>query len=380
MARGAQISGLGRAVLVTLAVSQPAAAALIQLAGTPLSGGTVQGEAQLPLERAAGGDTPVLEFQAVGTAVGSALGSRRVRLLLDTGASSTMVTPALAQRLGLATSPLPPGAFDLAGGGWGCGALAPRRTRLPDLRLHSAPAPSARGSGGLVVRGVEALVMPVAALPKGVDGVLGAPSLRRLPILIDPTASRLVLGRAALEIDPTKPALAATPLTAPVTAREATTSIQSRREPLRVPLRWHLGVPLLSITSPSGPVQALADTGAEGLFLSPALASRLEPLGPAAPLRLVGFCGEQTVYRQRFWGLNLSPPQPTPAGGGRSLEPRTPAQGRATPEPPRPVEGIVTENPIFAGLCIEAIVGQEWLRHRPQLWRLDQDPPLLLLW
>jgi hypothetical protein len=379
MARGPLISGLGGAVLVTLAVSQPAAAALIQLTGKPLSGGTVQGEAQLPLERAAAGDTPVLEFQAVGAAVGSALGSRRVRLLLDTGASSTMVTPALAERLGLATSPLPPGAFDLAGGGRGCGALAPRRTRLPDLRLRSTPGPSDRGSGGLVVRGVEALVMPVAALPKGVDGVLGAPSLRQLPILIDPTASRLVLGRAALEIDPTKPALVPTPVTAPVTAWSAS-SIQGRREPLRVPLRWHHGVPLLSITSPSGPVQALADTGAEGLFLSPALASRLEPLGPAAPLRLVGFCGEQTVHRQRFFGLNLSPPQPPPAGGGRSLQPRTPAQGFGTAEPPLPVEGIVTENPIFAALGIEAIVGQEWLRHRPQLWRLDQNPPLLLLW
>ncbi|MEI6616091.1 MAG: aspartyl protease family protein, partial [Cyanobium sp. ELA507] len=308
MARGPLISRLGGAVLVTLAVSQPAAAALIQLAGTPLSGGTVQGEAQLPLERAAGGDTPVLEFQAVGSAVGSALGRRRVRLLLDTGASSTMVTPALAERLGLATSPLPPGAFDLAGGGQGCGALAPRRTRLPDLRLSSTPGPSDQGSGGLVVRGVEALVMPVAALPKGVDGVLGAPSLRQLPILIDPTGSRLVLGRAALEIDPAKPALA-TPLTTPVTAWSAS-SIQGRREPLRIPLRWHHGVPLLSISSPSGPVQALADTGAEGLFLSPALASRLEPLGQAAPLRLVGFCGEQTVHRQRFFGLNLSPPQP----------------------------------------------------------------------
>jgi hypothetical protein len=25
-------------------------------------------------------------------------------------------------------------------------------------------------------------------------------------------------------------------------------------------------------------------------------------------------------------------------------------------------------------------VGQEWLRHRRQLWRLDRSPPELLLW
>jgi hypothetical protein len=29
---------------------------------------------------------------------------------------------------------------------------------------------------------------------------------------------------------------------------------------------------------------------------------------------------------------------------------------------------------------VEAIVGQEWLRHRRQLWRLDRSPPELLLW
>ena len=104
------------------ALARPVAlGALIQLAGRPLSGGTVQGEARLPLERAAGGDTPVLEFQVLGAANGNG----RLRLLLDTGASSTMVTPELAQRLGLASAALPPAAFQLAGGGQGCAALAP---------------------------------------------------------------------------------------------------------------------------------------------------------------------------------------------------------------------------------------------------------------
>jgi hypothetical protein len=40
----------------------------------------------------------------------------------------------------------------------------------------------------------------------------------------------------------------------------------------------------------------------------------------------------------------------------------------------------VTDTPVFGGLGVEAIVGQEWLRHRRQLWRLDRSPPELQLW
>ena len=322
------------------ALARPVAlGALIQLAGRPLSGGTVQGEARLPLERAAGGDTPVLEFQVLGAASGNG----PLRLLLDTGASSTMVTPALAQRLGLASAALPPAAFQLAGGGQGCAALAPRRTRLPDLRL-GASGVAAGGVGqpdgvsrGLLLRGAEALVLPVAALPAGVDGVLGAPTLRLLPFRIDPVAGQVVLGPGALQPPPPRAAL-------------------------RLALRWHRHVPLLQLASAAGPVAALADTGAEGLFLQPALAARLQPLDRGKPLRLVGFCGEQPVLRQRFLGLALP---------GLAPPPGQPNQG---------LEGIVTANPIFAQLGVGAIVGQELLRYQRQLWRLDRTPPQLLLW
>jgi hypothetical protein len=44
------------------------------------------------------------------------------------------------------------------------------------------------------------------------------------------------------------------------------------------------------------------------------------------------------------------------------------------------VEAILTENPIFTELGVEAIVGQELLRQRRQLWRLDSQPPMLTLW
>ena len=332
-------------------------AALVQLAGAPLSGGRVRGQAQLILERAAAGDTPVLSL-SVARGHGAADGPP-LRLLLDTGASSTMITPEAAARLGLRSEPLPPEAFALAAGGSGCAALAPRRARLPDLILGGV----GPDDGHLLLQGVEALVLPVAALPTGVDGVLGAPSLRRLPFLIDPATSRLLLGPVAID------AFMASPPRPPGLATTA------RRMPLRVPLQWRHGVPVVRLMSAGAPVEALADTGAEGLFVSPSLAARLEPAGLAQPLRLVGVCGEQQVQRLRFRGLAL-PGAISGRGGG-------PALGGGVGMPSRDVgpevEGIVTDNPVFAGLAVEAIAGQEWLRHRLQLWRLDQDPPLLLL-
>ena len=304
-------------------------AALIQLRGAPLAGGEATGSVTLPLQRPPGGDTPLLVFRASGGPV---------RLLLDTGASSTMVTPDLVGRLDLPTLAVPAGGFDLAGGGSACAELRPRRTLLPPLELRD----ERDGQGRLRLVGAEALVMPVGALPDGVDGVLGAPSLRRLPLHVDPLRARLSLGAAALE------AAAAMP-----------------PPRLRIPLRWRKGVPLLTLTSVAGPVEALADTGAEGLFLHPDLAARLHPLGPVRPVRLVGFCGEQAVQRRPFTGLAL-PGEPLP--------------GAVEGMPVRPLEGVITENPIFAQLGVEAIVGQELLRQRPQLWRLDLAPPRLELW
>jgi hypothetical protein len=303
----------------------PATAALIQVRGTPLAGGTATGQATVRLERAQGGDTPVLRFRTDRGA--------EVAFLVDTGASSSLITPAAAQRLGLASQPVPPQAFALAGGGTGCAQLRPRRARLPLLRLE--------GQGErLLISGSETLVLPVPGLPAGIDGVLGAPLLRQFPLWIDPAANQISLGASALR------------------AAERQTLL---RLPLSLPLRWKQGVPLLDLGGSVGPVPALADTGAEGLFVTPALAARLQPLGASQPVRLSGFCGEQPASQVLLAGLRLEP-------------------GPAERSPLSPFEAIVTRNPIFAALGVEVILGQELLRHRIQLWRLEQAPPVLSLW
>jgi len=314
-------------------VSAQALGALIQVQGQPLDGGRVSGSAVVPLERARGGDTPVLTF---------ATDRGPVRLLLDTGATSSMVRPELAARLGLRALPLAPGAFRLAGGGADCQSLRPQRLPLPPLRM-----------GGLQMLGVEALMLPVAALPEGVDGVLGVPSLRLLPVAVDPLTQRLTLGPLALGTLALRP--------------------QPRQT---LPLRWFRGVPLVGLHTLAGPVEALADTGAEGLFLSPALAARLHPLNPSETLSMVGFCGTQTVRRQTLVGVAFAPSLVRTHGQQEGWEPLPLEPGAL--EQPR--EGITTENPIFRQLGVAAIVGQELLRQHPQLWRLDLKQPRLELW
>lgn len=301
--------------------------ALIQTGGTPLRSGVLHGGGQVPLERAEGGDTPVLTF---------ASDHGPVRLLLDTGAALTMVTDAVVKRLGLSTHPLPPGAFSMAGGGVACATQPLSSTRLPELRLPL------HGTGLRPrIQGVEALVIPGASLPSGVDGVMGAPLLKQQPVVVDPVGETVVLGP-------------------PVQLwRQA-----MGRDPEVIPLIWRQGVPLLPLHGRSrtgariGPLKALADTGAEGLFVTDALAAKLIPLRASQPARLVGVCGEQPARRQPLLGIGLDP------AGALSQS----------------VEAIILSNPVFERLGVEAIVGQELLRSRRQLWRLDVNPPRLELW
>ena len=302
--------------------------ALIQERGTLLPPGRLTGGAQVPLERAEGGDTPVLTFRS---------DRGLVRLLLDTGAASAMVTPVLVKRLGLESRSLSPEEFSLAGGGETCSHLALSKTRLPELRITAGSI----NRPFLRLQGMEAFVLPVVALPQGIDGVLGAAALQQLPFVVDPPNERLLIGGAAL---------------------------QWRQRMLNraeiIPLTWRRGVPLAGIqvlSHPDGKIRqydALVDTGAEGLFLTPEVAAVLRPLGRGQPARLAGVCGLQQVRRQRLMGIGMGWQAP----------------------PIQTHEAIITTNPVFPLLGVEAIVGQEVLRFRRQLWRLDTDPPRLELW
>jgi hypothetical protein len=247
-----------------------------------------------------------------------------------------MVTEAVVRRLALAKEPLSPEAFSMVGGGGDCDIQPLSSTRLPILRLM------AEGKDRpLRIQGVEALVIPGAALPPGVDGVMGVSLLKQQPVVVDPVGATVVLG-------------------APVQLWRQSMG----RDPHVLALAWRHGVPLVPLRGRSrsgewiGQVLALADTGAEGLFLTEALAAKLIPLRASQPARLVGVCGEQWVRRQQVLGLGLGPADPLRQS----------------------VEAIILTNSVFERLGVGAIVGQELLRTRRQLWRLDVNPPRLELW
>ncbi|MFM7229630.1 MAG: aspartyl protease family protein [Cyanobacteriota bacterium] len=301
-------------IAALLLAAVPARAALVQLEGMRLPEPRVRGAANVPYDRPADGDTPIVSLTTPDGAV--------LRLLLDSGASVSLVTERLVQRLGLPVSPLPPGALRLAGAGAGCQDLRPGRVQLPQLTV-----------GGMQIDGLEALVMPALGIPPGSDGVLGAPLFRQLPLLVDPVGRRLRLGP---DLD-----------RAGVAPAGAT----------RLPLRWRHAVPLLELQDSRGTQgSALLDTGAEGLFVSRNLAARLRPQGPVQALRIAGFCGDESALQMDLEGLQLAG---TPVGK-RSM--------------------IVTDSGILAALEVEAVVGQPLLRDRRQLWLLNREQPVLLLW
>jgi hypothetical protein len=160
-------------------------------------------------------------------------------------------------------------------------------------------------------------------------------------VMVDPVAAIVALGEPALQRRRTLPS-----------PSQVVTLTWRRRLPL-LPLRIRPGAGGSTDTLP-----ALADTGAEGLFMTPALAERLTPLQASQPARLVGVCGMQEVRRQPLFGVAIGTERP----GWES------------------VEAILLTNPVFALLDVEAIVGQELLRHHRQLWRLEANPPRLELW
>ena len=290
-----------------------ALAALVQLQGAPPPQPVMEGSSRTVYTTPSDGDTPVLLLKTSG--------GLPVRLLIDTGASRSMVSQAFVQRLKLKTKALPSGNFALAGAGSECPTDLPRQAVLPMLRL-----------GELKIRELAVLVMPKLGVPPGTDGVLGASALRQLPLLIDPKQKQLRFDQQL------------TPQSAPADA-------------VRIPLRWRDHVPLLQVSDQNGDeTSALLDTGAEAVFIGVPLAQRLSPQSPPSGVEIQGFCGSEFAIERIFSGLSVA---------NLKLE-KSPA--------------IVTRNRILKDLNVEAIIGQPLLKKRRQLWLLNRPEPLVLLW
>jgi predicted aspartyl protease len=112
------------------------------------------------------------------------LQGRILRVMIDTGASTAVVSPAIARELSLPV-------IDRVRVATLGGVQAAERVRVGELRVADAPA----ADGSALVLDLPALLGPAL---DGVDGLIGMPALRGSPCLFDLAQRRLQRGGAAL--------------------------------------------------------------------------------------------------------------------------------------------------------------------------------------
>lgn len=279
----------------------PYLSAIVQLKGLNVPPPQIKGSATLPLS--------VLDQTQVFTAVGL-LGKRSGQFLIDTGASTTMLSAALVKALQLQGRPVPGDKLASAVAGNECSSMNATLHTLPTLRFQTVE-----------VKGLSGLKFENTVIPEGLSGVLGMDVLGRFDLQLHPQARTLKL-------------TAPTPL--PIAAADQA-----------VPLQKKLGVFLAKLTmNGQGPFTLLLDTGADSTFISEEVAARIK-LDPKnrEPIQIQGFCGLEPATRSRVATLKLYQHEQSN------------------------LEAIVLTSSILKLLGVDGILGQNFLQHYQQHWR-----------
>jgi predicted aspartyl protease len=275
--------------------------AIVQLQGLAVPKPQVQGAGTLPLKP--------LEQTQVYTVQGS-LGSLPGRFLIDTGASTTMIAPDVAQKLQLSGKAIPSKQLSSAVAGNECATMDATLHSLPLLRL-----------GPVEIQNASGLRFEKTVMPEGLTGVVGTDILSQLDLQIKPQSQTLLLSP---------------PTILPVS--NVTTAI---------PLQRKLGVFLAKlILNGQGPFIMLLDTAADSTFISQSLARRLQ-LNPQTfkPMQILGFCGLEPAQRSQLASVKL-----------QQYEQRN-------------MEVIVATSAVLKQLGIDGILGQNFLNRYQQYWR-----------
>lgn len=275
--------------------------AIVQLKGLDVSKPRGEGSGTLTLK--------VLDQTQVFTTVGM-LGELPGRFLIDTGASTTMISAQVAEDLKLKGRPVPSDRLSSAVAGKACSSMKATLHELPDLKLES-----------VTISGTNALRFETATIPDGLSGVIGMDILSNFDLQFNPQALTLQL---------------TSPSTLP---QEASGSA--------IPLQRKLGVFLAKLTlNGQGPFTMLVDTGADSTFISKAVAQKLKlDAKQRQPMQILGFCGLEPAERSRLASVKL---------GSQEQE---------------GVEAIILSSPILKLLGVDGILGQNFLSHYQQHWR-----------
>jgi predicted aspartyl protease len=282
-------------------VSSSSIAAIVQLKGLNVSPPKVKGSATLPLT--------VLAQAQVFTAV-ALFGKLPGRFLIDTGASTTMLSDQLVKDLQSKGRAVSADQLSSAVAGNECSSMNATLHQLPPLKLQSVE-----------VKGLSGLKFEKTVIPEGLSGVMGMDVLRLFDLQINPKA-------LTLKLSP------------PTTLPKASSDVA-------VPLQGKLGVFLAKLTlNGQGPFTMLLDTGADSTFISETTAQRLK-LDPKnrEPIQIQGFCGLEPAVRSRLASIALYQHEQ------------------------KNLEAIVLSSSILKRLGVDGILGQNFFRHYQQHWR-----------
>jgi predicted aspartyl protease len=273
--------------------------AVVQLQGLNVPVPKVKGTATVPLK--------VLEkSQVYSTTV--MVGKLPRQFLVDTGASTTLLSAELVTTLKLPGRDVPNDRLASAVAGKECASMKATLHELPLLTLQ-----------GLEIWGVNGLRFETAAVPDGLSGVMGMDILHQFDLKFKPKAKTLEL---------------ATPSALPATS----TSVA-------IPLQKKLGVFLAKLTlNGQGPFTMLLDTGADSTFISGAIAQRLN-LSNRQPAKILGFCGLEPAEKSQLASVKLQKNEQ------------------------KKLETIIVSSPILKLLGVDGILGQNFLSNYQQQWR-----------
>jgi predicted aspartyl protease len=279
----------------------PFIAAIVQLKGLNVPPPKVKGSATLPLK--------VLDQAQVFTAV-ALFGKLPGRFLIDTGASTTMLSEELVKDLQSQGRAISADQLSSAVAGNECSSMNATLHQLPPMKLQSVE-----------VKGLSGLKFEKTVIPEGLSGVMGMDVLSRFDLQLNPKALTLKLS--------------------------SPTALPQQSSDLAVPLQGKLGVFIAKLTlNGQGPFTLLMDTGADSTFISEAVAQRLKlDAKNREPIQIQGFCGLEPAVRSRLTSIKLYQHEQ------------------------KSLEAIVLSSSILKLLGVDGILGQNFFRHYQQHWR-----------
>ncbi|MEB3342910.1 retropepsin-like aspartic protease [Okeania sp.] len=282
-------------------------AAIVQLEGLNLSRPKVTGKATIPLKFLDGGKAFTLT---------ATLGGKSGNFLLDTGASTSIIATETIKDLELTGEPVPQELLTYAVAGDECPEMKANLHRLPELKIDNVK-----------VENLTGLEFTTTIMPEGLSGVLGMDILSNFDVEINPQTQELRL------LDPT-----------PIPDKNINDFI---------PLKSKLGVMLAEVEiNGNGPFIFMLDTGAESIFISQKLASKLNiPEAERQPIKVLGFCGIEIAEYASLAKVKM---------GNSEL---------------KNLETVILSSPVLKLLEVDGILGQNFFNNYQQYWRFNQEKP-----